>query len=126
MKQFLNALVLSAFTQARRAAHYLFGRDQLRSTLIALTLAFAAPAANAVDLSDLGNAAEMICLIQGYISGPWLFVIGVVVIIMSALLIANSESNIVKFLATVFIGLGIAACAIPIVKNRMHINYTCA
>lgn len=138
MKKLLNAFahsplakIVSAFlwqaaAKVRSAAHYLFGRGQVRSTLIAAAIAFATPAAHAVDLSDLGNAASMICLIQAYVSGPVLFCIGIVVIIMAAIMIANSESNIVKFLATVFIGLGVAACAIPIVKNRMHIDYTCA
>ncbi|ACB68933.1 conserved hypothetical protein (plasmid) [Burkholderia ambifaria MC40-6] len=126
MKKLFNAFAHSASTKVCGAANYLFGRGQIRSTLIAAAIAFATPAAHAVDLSDLGNAASMICLIQAYVSGPVLFCIGIVVIIMAAIMIANSESNIVKFLATVFIGLGVAACAIPIVKNRMHIDYTCA
>src|SRR5579859_3758008 len=38
-------------------SHYLFGRGQRLSTLTALLLTFAAPAAKAVDLGDLGNAS---------------------------------------------------------------------
>ncbi|AJW93688.1 conjugal transfer protein TrbC [Burkholderia gladioli pv. gladioli] len=106
--------------------HYLFGQGQRRSTLLALLLTFAAPAAKAVDLGDLGNAADLVCLIQGYVSGPWLFGIGMVLIIVGAVLISNSESNFGKFLSTVVVGLGLASCALPIVKNHLKINYTCA
>lgn len=110
----------------RDAGHYLFGQGQRRSTLLALLLTFAAPAAKAVDLGDLGNAADLVCLIQGYVSGPWLFGIGMVLIIVGAVLISNSESNFGKFLSTVVVGLGLASCALPIVKNHLKINYTCA
>ncbi|WP_186027419.1 conjugal transfer protein TrbC [Burkholderia gladioli] len=110
----------------RDTGHYLFGQGQRRSTLLALLLTFAAPAAKAVDLGDLGNAADLVCLIQGYVSGPWLFGIGMVLIIVGAVLISNSESNFGKFLSTVVVGLGLASCALPIVKNHLKINYTCA
>ncbi|MDR8093192.1 conjugal transfer protein TrbC [Burkholderia gladioli] len=110
----------------RDTGRYLFGQGQRRSTLLALLLTFAAPAAKAVDLGDLGNAADLVCLIQGYVSGPWLFGIGMVLIIVGAVLISNSESNFGKFLSTVVVGLGLASCALPIVKNHLKINYTCA
>lgn len=107
-------------------SHYLFGRGQRLSTLIALLLTCVAPAAKAVDLGDLGNAASFICLIQAYVSGPWLFGIGIVMIIVGAVMISNSESNFGKFLSTIVVGLGVASCALPIVKNQLKINYTCA
>jgi len=38
----------------------------------------------------------------------------------------NSESTIGKMISTVFVGLGLASVAIPIVKNHLMINYTCS
>ncbi|MBN3785655.1 conjugal transfer protein TrbC [Burkholderia sp. Ac-20353] len=104
----------------------LFARGELRSTLIAAALAGAAPAANAVDMTSLGAATDLICLISSYVSGAWLYTIGIVLIIIGAVAIANSESNIGKMLSSVFVGLGIAACAVPIVRDHLHVNYTCA
>jgi hypothetical protein len=77
-------------------------------------------------MSDLGSATDVICLISSYVSGPWLYAIGIVLIIIGAVAIANSESSIGKFISLVLVGLGIASCAIPIVKNHLKINYTCA
>ncbi|MBU9589507.1 conjugal transfer protein TrbC [Burkholderia multivorans] len=126
MKKHLQSLRSLVRKKVRDTAHYYFGRGHRLSTLIALALTFAAPAAKAVDLSDLGSATAIICLIQAYVSGPWLMAIGVVLIIVGAVAIANSESNIGKFLSSVIVGIGLAACAIPIVKNQLKINYTCA
>ncbi|MCA7954211.1 TrbC/VirB2 family protein [Burkholderia seminalis] len=126
MKKQIQMLCSLIKKKAQYTAHYLFGRGQRLSTLIALMLTFAAPAAKAVDLGDLGNAASFICLIQAYVSGPWLFGIGIVMIIVGAVMISNSESNFGKFLSTIVVGLGVASCALPIVKNQLKINYTCA
>ncbi|WP_255215275.1 TrbC/VirB2 family protein [Paraburkholderia youngii] len=101
-------------------------RREIRSTIVAASLAFFAPFASAVSLSDLGAATDLICLIQAYISGPWLYGIGVVLIIVGAVAIANSESTIGKIISSVFVGLGLAACAVNIVKNHMGVSYTCA
>ncbi|MGE8333757.1 hypothetical protein, partial [Pseudomonas laurylsulfatiphila] len=60
---------------------------------------------------------NIICSIQALVSGPILFVIGVVVIILGAIGIANSESTIVKVVMTAIVGIGLAAAAIPIAKN---------
>ncbi|AOJ10052.1 TrbC/VirB2 family protein [Burkholderia mayonis] len=126
MKKHIQTLCSLVRKKVRETVHYLFGRGQRLSTLIALMLTFAAPAAKAVDLGDLGNAANLVCLIQTYVSGPWLYGIGIVLIIVGAVMISNSESNFGKFLSTVVVGLGLASCAIPIVKNQLKINYTCA
>ena len=103
-----------------------FSRREIRSTLIAACLAFFPPLASAVSLSDLGSATDVICLIQAYISGPWLYGIGVVLIIVGAVAIASSESTIGKLISSVFVGLGLAACAVNIVKNHLGVTYTCA
>ncbi|MBR7917076.1 conjugal transfer protein TrbC [Burkholderia vietnamiensis] len=117
-----NRLRMTAVATSRA----LFARNELHSTLIAAALAGAAPAAHAVDMSSLGAATDVICLISSYISGPWLYGIGIVLIIIGAVAIANSESNIGKMISSVLVGLGIAACALPIVRDHLHVNYTCA
>jgi hypothetical protein len=72
------------------------------------------------------RSTGIVCLISAYISGPWLYAIGVVLIIVGAVAIGNSESTIGKMISTVFVGLGLASVAIPIVKNHLMINYTCS
>jgi hypothetical protein len=115
----LRVLAVSAFQR-------FLSRREIRSTLVAGALAFFTPFASAVSLTDLGAATDLICLIQAYISGPWLYGIGIVLIIVGAVAIANSESTIGKIISSVFVGLGLAACAVNIVKNHMGITYTCA
>ncbi|WP_321882618.1 TrbC/VirB2 family protein [Burkholderia cepacia] len=126
MKKHIQTFCPLIKKKALGTARYLFGRGQRLSTLIALVLTFVALPARAVDLGDLGNAANFICLIQAYVSGPWLFGIGIVLIIVGGVLIANSESNFGKLLSTVIVGLGFASCATALVKNQLKINYTCA
>ncbi|AXK67997.1 MULTISPECIES: TrbC/VirB2 family protein [unclassified Burkholderia] len=126
MKKHIQTLYSLGSKKVLDTSQYLFGRGNRLSTLIALLLTLAAPAAKAVDLGDLGNAANFICLIQAYVSGPVLFGLGIVLIIVGAVAIANSESNIGKMISSVIVGLGIASCALPLVKNQLKINYTCA
>ncbi|MDN7683041.1 TrbC/VirB2 family protein [Burkholderia cenocepacia] len=126
MKKHIQTFCSLIKKKALGTGRYLFGRGQRLSTLIALVLTFVALPARAVDLGDLGNAANFICLIQAYVSGPWLFGIGIVLIIVGGVLIANSESNFGKLLSTVIVGLGFASCATALVKNQLKINYTCA
>ncbi|WP_323122520.1 TrbC/VirB2 family protein [Burkholderia alba] len=126
MKKHIQTFCSLIKKEALGPTRYLFGRGQRISTLIALVLTFVALPARAVDLGDLGNAANFICLIQAYVSGPWLFGIGIVLIIVGGVLIANSESNFGKLLSTVIVGLGFASCATALVKNQLKINYTCA
>lgn len=131
MKKYLTSLSKcigsSVASRARSLAVRLFSRKELRSTLAAAVLAFAAPLASAsgTDLSDLSTATDIVCLISTYISGPWLFVIGVVLMIVGAVAIATSESTIGKLISTVFVGLGFASAAVPIVKNHLKLNYVC-
>ncbi|CAE6837477.1 TrbC/VirB2 family protein [Paraburkholderia sediminicola] len=115
----LRALATGAFQR-------FLSRREIRSTLVAGALAFFAPFASAVSMTDLGPATDVICLIQAYISGPWLYGIGIVLIIVGAVAIANSESTIGKIISSVFVGLGLAACAVNIVKNHLGITFACA
>jgi hypothetical protein len=126
MKTYLTNLTMAARTRARKSATFLFSRKEIRTTLIAAGLASFAPMASAVDMSDLGSATGIVCLISAYISGPWLYAIGVILIIVGAVAIANSESTIGKMVSGVFVGLGLASVAVPIVKNHLGIVYTCA
>jgi hypothetical protein len=126
MKKSLT-FIQSRLRAAAAVAHRrFFSRREIRSTLVAAGLAFFTPFASAVSLSDLGAASDVICLIQAYISGPWLYGIGVVLIIVGAVAIASSESTIGKLISSVLVGLGLAACAVNIVKNHLGITYTCA
>lgn len=109
-----------------RTFKMLFGRGQIRSTLTALVLSLIAPLSHATDLSDFGPLNDMVCLISSEISGPWLYAIGVVLIIVGAIAIASSESTISKLISTVVIGLGIASVAIPIMKNHFKVSYVCS
>ncbi|TPQ30480.1 prepilin [Cupriavidus pinatubonensis] len=95
--------------------------DRIRSQQAALalgaTLLLSAQSAFAADLGIFSGLTSIICSIMTLVSGPVLFVIGVVVIILGAIGIANSESTIVKVVMTAIVGIGIAAAAIPIAKN---------
>jgi hypothetical protein len=127
MKQYLAPFLQRAARTARAACTRLFSRRELRTTLIAAALSAIAPMASATstDLSDLGPATDAICLISNYISGPWLFCIGLVVMIVGFIAIANSESTIGKVLSSVFVGIGLAACAVPVLKDHFKISYVC-
>ena len=126
MKSSFKNLTVSLYSRSRNLSKFLFSRKEIRTTLVAALLASFAPMASAVDMSDLGSATGIVCLISAYISGPWLYAIGVILIIVGAVAIANSESNIGKMVSGVFVGLGLASVAIPIVKNHLMINYTCS
>ena len=77
----------------------------------------------AADIGIFSGLTNMICSIQALVSGPIIFVIGVVVIILGAIGIANSESTIVKIVMTAIVGIGLAAAAIPIAKNMGLTQY---
>lgn len=127
MKKHLMSRLRRAAQSARAARARLFGRSELRTTLIAAGLSVIAPVASATstDLSSLGPATDIVCLISNYISGPWLFCIGIIVGILGCVAIANSESTIGKVVSVVFVGIGLAACVTSIMKNHLNVNYVC-
>ncbi|CAG9254974.1 conjugal transfer protein TrbC [Paraburkholderia unamae] len=127
MTKYLSSLFRRAACHARQTCSKLFGRRELRTTLIAAALSAIAPMASATstDLSDLGPATDAICLISNYVSGPWLFCIGLIVAILGFIAVASSEGTLVKCLSGVFMGIGLAACAIPLLKNHFKISYVC-
>lgn len=124
--KYLTATRTRLRARATGAFKRFLSRCEIRSTVVAASLALFAPFACAVNMQDLGPATDVICLIQGYISGPWLYGIGIVLIIVGAVAIANSESSIGKIISSVFVGLGLAACAVNIVKNHLGITFVCA
>lgn len=126
MKKYLDISLARLQASVRSLAQRLFSRKEVRSTLVAAALASFAPLASAVDLTQLGPANDIVCLISSYVSGPWLFAIGVILIIVGAIAISNSESSMGKFAASVLVGVGLAAAAIPVAKNVLHLNYVCA
>jgi hypothetical protein len=75
--------------------------------------------------SYFASLTNLVCGISSTISGPWLYAISIVVIILGAIAIASSESSIVKLISTVFIGLGIAASASTVVTSGMGISSSC-
>ncbi|MFX1739810.1 TrbC/VirB2 family protein [Paraburkholderia sp. A1RI_3L] len=127
MKQRLTSFRRRVAQRACEAYARLFSRRELRTTLVALTLSAIAPLASAssTDLSDLGSATDVICLVSNWISGPWLFGIGLVIMIVACIAIATSESTIAKVLSAAFVGIGFAACAVPVLKNHFKISYVC-
>jgi hypothetical protein len=124
MKQLLSHLKRT-LDVARTTGVRLFGRGELRTTIIAAALSAVTPIASATDLSDLGAATDVICMFSGWISGPWLFGIGLIILILGFIAIASSESTIAKLLSGCVLGIGLAACALPILKNRFKISYVC-
>lgn len=91
-------------------------RKYLPSFLVFLgmmTITTSAMAAEAVFLNNLG---EFICGIATFINTKYLFVAGLILIVIGAIGIASSESTIMKFISVVCIGIGLAAAAPSIMK----------
>jgi hypothetical protein len=127
MKQSLTPVCQRIARCAHASGARLFSLRELRTTLVAAALSAVAPlaCATSTDLSDLGPATDVICLVSNWISGPWLFGIGLVIMIVACIAIATSESTIAKVLSGAFVGIGFAACAIPVLKDHFKISYVC-
>lgn len=98
-------------------------RSQHTALMLGAAMLLCAQSAFAADIGIFSGLTNMICSIQALVSGPIIFVIGVVVIILGAIGIANSESTIVKIVMTAIVGIGLAAAAIPIAKNMGLTQY---
>jgi TrbC/VIRB2 pilin len=77
------------------------------------------------DFSSLTSVTDIICTISNLISGPYLYGIGIILIVVGAIAIANSEGTLAKFFSIVLMGIGIAAAAIPIMRDHMKITVAC-
>ncbi|ODV43460.1 prepilin [Cupriavidus sp. UYMMa02A] len=92
-------------------------RKYLPSTLILIGMMGVATSAAAADFGFLGNLGEFICGIATFINTKYLFVAGLILIVLGAIGIANSESTIMKFVSVICIGIGLAAAAPAIMKT---------
>jgi type IV secretory pathway VirB2 component (pilin) len=84
--------------------------------LVLLATAFQMTAANAASLS-----IPFLCTIQQYISGPYLFVVGVVAIIVGSMGMAMGKDEITKIITGCLVPLGIAAAA-PQILGAMGVT----
>lgn len=66
---------------------------------------------------DLSALTGVICGISTFVSGPFLFAGGLIIIVLAAIAIANSESTIMKFVSVAGVGIGLAAAATPILQR---------
>ncbi|MDW3683267.1 prepilin [Cupriavidus sp. CV2] len=81
-----------------------------------LLMAIATPAA-AADAGFLSNLSATICGIATFFNTTFLFVAGVIIIVLAAVGIANAESTIMKFVSFAGVGIGIASASVSILKN---------
>jgi hypothetical protein len=98
------------------------GRPMLVGALLGVVSAAAMAAG---DYSSLTGLTDIICTISNLISGPYLYGIGIVLITLGGVAVANSESNIAKTFSVVLIGLGIASVAVPIMRDHFHMAVAC-
>lgn len=103
--------------------HTARSRSPQTTIVVGALLLVCAQSAFAADLGLFSGLTSIICSIMTLVSGPVLFVVGVVVIILGAIGIANSESTIVKVVMSAIVGIGLAAAAIPIAKNMGLTQY---
>ncbi|KXV16529.1 conjugal transfer protein TrbC [Caballeronia megalochromosomata] len=91
----------------------------------ALLSAMSMAAMAAGDYSNLTGLTDIICTISNLISGPYLYGIGIVLITIGGVAVANSESNIAKTFSVVLVGLGIASVAVPIMRDHFKMAVAC-
>ncbi|AOY97701.1 hypothetical protein BKK79_37915 (plasmid) [Cupriavidus sp. USMAA2-4] len=97
--------------QARRAR---------RNALLAAALASIGGISNAYavpDLSMLGQLPLFFCTVAGFFNTTFLFCAGLIIIVISSIAIASSESTIMKFLSGAGIGIGLAAVGVPMLQK---------
>ncbi len=88
-------------------------RDTVAHAVAITTLLYGAEA-RADELASLSN---FVCMIANFVKSGYLLAGGVIVIVIGAIAIAQSESTIVKFVSTIGIGIGIAAACIPLLQK---------
>jgi type IV secretory pathway VirB2 component (pilin) len=123
MKQLKKVFARMAFERATRMAKKLRPRKPMVVGAILSMVSVAAMAAG--DFSTLTGLTDIICTISNLISGPYLYGIGIVLITIGGVAVANSESNIAKTFSVVLVGLGIASVAVPIMRDHFHMATAC-
>jgi hypothetical protein len=97
-----------------------------KSMLLGAVLSGVSMAAMAAgSITDLTGLTDIICTISNLISGPYLYGIGIVLITVGGVAVANSESNIAKTFSVVLVGLGIASVAVPIMRDHFGMAVAC-
>ncbi|SAK73471.1 hypothetical protein AWB80_04105 [Caballeronia pedi] len=97
-----------------------------KSMLVGALLSAVSVAAMAAgDFSNLTGLTDIICTISNLISGPYLYGIGIILIVLGGVAIAASESTIAKIFSGVLMGLGFASVAIPIMRDHFHMAVAC-
>lgn len=82
--------------------------------VIAMSALLYGAEAHADEMAGLSN---FVCMIANFVKSGYLLAGGVIVIVIGAIAIAQSESTIVKFVSTIGIGIGIAAACIPLLQK---------
>ncbi len=123
MKQLKMVFARMAFERTTRMAKKLRpGKPMVVGAILSM-VSVAAMAAG--DFSTLTGLTDIICTISNLISGPYLYGIGIVLITIGGVAVANSESNIAKTFSVVLVGLGIASVAVPIMRDHFHMATAC-
>jgi type IV secretory pathway VirB2 component (pilin) len=109
-----------------------FNLTAMRTGLTTVGVMAMVPAAQAQTSSSSSSSSSyfsgltnLVCGISTTISGPWLYAIAVVCVIIGAVGIANSESTITKYIVGTLSGLGLAASAGTLVAQGMGIASSC-
>lgn len=89
---------------------------QRRIVTVCATLLIASFATNAM-ADEMGLMTGVFCMIANFFNTTFLFVAGLILIIISAIGIASSESTIMKFVSGAGVGVGLAAIAVPLLKK---------
>lgn len=100
---------------AQRA--YVKARKYAPSALLLVGMMAFATSAAAADDSFLSGLSNFICGIATFINTKYLFVVGLVLIVVGAYSYANSESTLSKFISGACMGVGLAAAAPSILKT---------
>lgn len=111
---------MSLFSAVRAAAT----RHTAPKALATLTLMAAATSAGAAEIATFSALGDFICGIATFINTKYLFVAGLILIVLGAVGIANSESTIMKFVSVICIGVGLAAAA-PSIMTVLGVAKAC-
>jgi type IV secretory pathway VirB2 component (pilin) len=120
---------LSEFVTEQRTR--IFNLTNMRVGLTTVGVMVMVPAAHAQSSGSSSSSSyfsgltNLVCGISTTISGPWLYAIAVVCVIIGAVGIANSESTITKYIVGTLSGLGLAASAGTLVAQGMGITSSC-
>ncbi|SDD57118.1 hypothetical protein SAMN05216345_11186 [Cupriavidus sp. YR651] len=111
-----------SFLQLQRAVAA--ARKKAPKALTLLGLMAVASSAAAAEIAAFSALGDFICGIATFINTKYLFVAGLILIVLGAVGIANSESTIMKFVSVICIGVGLAAAA-PSILRVLNVAAAC-